>query len=91
MACAMPARAFGLYPRKGTLHPGSDADVVLVDMKRSGKIQAAGLHSIGNATPFEGFETVGLPVRTLVRGVTVARDGQPVGTPGHGRNVAVPA
>lgn len=88
MACAMPARAFGLYPRKGTLAPGADADVVLVDMARRGTITASGLHSIGNATPFEGFETLGLPVRTLVRGVTVAIDGRPVGTPGHGRNVA---
>jgi allantoinase len=87
MACAMPAKAFGLYPRKGVLAPGADADIVLVDMKKRGTIKAQDLHSIGNATPFEDFEIIGMPVRTLVRGKTVAQNGQPVGTPGWGRNV----
>jgi len=88
MASENPARAFGLYPRKGALAAGSDADIVLVDMDRQGVIAAEKLHSRGNATPFEGFEVQGMPVRTLVRGRTVARDGQPVETPGWGRNVA---
>jgi dihydroorotase len=89
MACAMPARAFGLYPRKGALAEGADADIVLVDMTKRGTIKAQELHSIGNATPFEDFKFVGMPVRTLVRGRTVACDGQPLGTPGWGRNVAL--
>jgi allantoinase len=89
MACAMPAKAFGLYPRKGALAEGADADIVLVDMTKRGTIKAQELHSIGNATPFEDFEFVGMPVRTLVRGRTVARDGEPLGTPGWGCNVAL--
>jgi dihydroorotase (multifunctional complex type) len=88
MACAKPAEAFGLYPRKGVLAEGADADIVLIDMNRRGAISADTLHSIGNATPFEGFEVIGMPVRTIVRGRTVALDGKPVGTPGWGRNVA---
>jgi len=88
MASAMPARAFGLYPRKGVLAEGADADIVLVDMAKRDVIRAEKLHSIGNATPFEGFEVIGMPVRTLVRGKTVAQDGRPVGQPGWGRNVA---
>ncbi|WP_111417760.1 dihydroorotase [Rhodoplanes roseus] len=87
MACEAPAKAFGLYPRKGALRVGADADIVLVDMTRTGRITAADLHSIGNATPFEGFALCGMPVRTLVRGATVALDGQPVGTLGWGRAV----
>ena len=90
MACAMPAKAFGLYPRKGVLAEGADADIVLVDMNKRGTITAEGLNSIGNATPFQGFEIVGMPVRTMVRGQTVALAGQPTGTPGWGRNVAQP-
>jgi dihydroorotase len=88
MACAMPAKAFGLYPRKGVLAEGADADIVLVDMKKREVLSADRLHSIGNATPYEGFEITGVPVRTMVRGRTVAKDGQPVGEPGWGRNVA---
>jgi allantoinase len=88
MACAMPAKAFGLYPRKGVLAEGADADIVLVDMTKRDVLTADALHSIGPATPFEGFEVTGMPVRTLVRGKTVALNGQPVGTPGWGRNVA---
>ena len=77
MACAMPAKAFGLYPRKGVLAEGADADIVLVDMTRCEVIKANRLHSIGKATPYEGFEVIGAPVRTIVRGRTVAADGQP--------------
>ncbi len=87
MACEAPAKAFGLYPRKGVLAIGADADVVLVDMVKRGRITAAALHSIGKCTPFEGFEIKGMPVRTLVRGETVARDGKAVGRPGWGRAV----
>jgi dihydroorotase len=87
MACEAPARAFGLYPRKGALQPGSDGDIVVVDMTKRGTIRGAQLNSIGNVTPFEGFETTGMPVMTILRGVVVARDGQLVATPGIGRPV----
>lgn len=82
------ARAFGLWPRKGVLAPGSDADIVLVDMARRGAVRGSALHSKGNATPFEGFALHGLPVRTLVRGRTVALDGRALDAAGWGRNVA---
>lgn len=88
MACAAPAKAFGLYPRKGVLAVGSDADIVLVDMAARGRIRRQALHSIGDASPFEGFPIAGAPVRTIVRGRTVALDGEPVGEPGWGRCVA---
>lgn len=91
MACTAPAKAFGLYPRKGAIQVGSDADVVLVDLNRRSSIAAANLHSIGNGTPFEGFETIGLAVMTLVRGEVVAEGGKPVGRPGWGRSVRRPS
>jgi dihydroorotase len=87
MACEAPAQSFGLFPRKGTLSPGSDADIVLVDLARKSTIQMNKLHSIGNATPFDGFVTTGLPVMTFVRGKKVAENGEPIGTPGWGKSV----
>ena len=71
-----------------SLNQGLRPDIVLLDMAKRERITAERLHSIGNATPFEGFETIGAPVRTIVRGKTVALDGKPVGVPGWGRNVA---
>lgn len=87
MACEAPARAFGLAARKGRLSPGLDADIVLVDMTRSGVLRGAALHSIGNGTPFEGMPVQGLPVRTLLRGQTIALDGAVTCHGGIGRNV----
>ncbi len=81
------ARAFGLFPRKGLLTPGSDADIVLVDMAKVGEVRREALHSRGNATAFEGFPLKGLPVRTLVRGRTVALDGRALEAAGWGRNL----
>jgi dihydroorotase len=88
MACEAPARAFGLYPRKGALQPGSDADIVVVDLARSGVIRGADLHSMADVTPFEGWRTTGLPVMTVLRGAVVAHDGRLVAQPGIGRSVA---
>lgn len=74
MAAGAPARAFGLFPRKGAIAVGADADIAFVDMERRHVIRAAELHSRGKITPFEGMETVGLPVHTMVRGRFVMKD-----------------
>ena len=87
MACTAPARAFGLA-MKGTLDPGRDADIVLVDMGRRGTVRGEKLQSLGRLTPFDGFALHGLPVRTLVRGRTVALNGAPVAAEGWGRPVS---
>ncbi|WP_226582593.1 dihydroorotase [Acuticoccus sediminis] len=76
MAAEAPARLFGLAPRKGHIDVGSDADIVVLDLARHNRIDAALLHSRGNATPFHGIETIGLPVRTMVRGRTVMCEGR---------------
>lgn len=81
LASANPARAFGLYPRKGTIAVGSDADLTLVDLEESRPVAAAGLHSAQDHTPFAGMALKGWPVATLVRGQVVFRDRASVGAP----------
>ena len=88
LAAGAPARAFGLWPMKGVLQPGSDADLAIVDLRREGVLAADRLHSRGRITPFEGMAVTGAPVHTLVRGRFVMRDGTLVeGTNGWGQSV----
>jgi len=88
MTATAPAMAFGLYPRKGVLQPGADADIVVVDLNREHVIRAEQLQSIGRCTPFEDVAVRGLPIHTLVRGRFVMRDRELVeASRGHGRPV----
>ena len=79
-----PARSFGLYPRKGAIQVGSDADFTVVDLARRGVVRSADLEAKTGFTMFEGDLLWGLPVLTVVRGAVVMRDGQVVGRGGHG-------
>jgi dihydroorotase len=86
MASAAPARAFGLYPRKGVIQPGADADIAVVDPAKRDTIRGADLHSLRSRfTPYEGMETVGAPVATIVRGRIVMEGGAVLDAPGWGR------
>lgn len=78
------ARAFHLYPRKGTLLPGADADFVIVDLERERTIRAKDLLSASDFSAYEGRTLKGDVVLTAVRGTVVYRDGKIVGRPGHG-------
>ncbi len=83
-ASANPAKVMGQFPRKGCIRVGSDADLVLVDMKMQRIIRGEGLHGKTKWTPFEGWRTRGAPVATYVRGVEAYVDGEAVAAPGHG-------
>jgi len=85
--CANPARLFGM-PWKGTLEPGTDADVVVFDPAHRYTITAADNAGVADFTLYEGREVVGRVERTYVRGALLADDGEVVGTPGHGQFVA---
>lgn len=87
MCSEQPARRFGLYPRKGSLDIGADADLTIVDMRKSATLTRANMHSRSGHTSWEGIEVQGMPVHTLVRGEPVVLDGVVVGKPGHGRFV----
>lgn len=80
-----PARTFGIWPRKGVICVGSDADLVLVDPDRDWTITAESLHYVNPISAFVGTCGQGLPVMTLVRGRVVAENGQIVSAAPHGQ------
>ena len=82
-----PARIFGLYPRKGTIAAGSDADLVLFDPTRTEVIDEQALHSKAGYDPFHGRAITGVPVMTLSRGELVAREGKLLSRAGRGQHV----
>jgi dihydropyrimidinase len=83
-----PARLFGLYPRKGTLAVGSDADIVVFDPEKRVTITAATQHSKVDYNLYEGTEVVGTPEVVLLRGNVLVEGGERVASPGIGRYVA---
>jgi dihydroorotase len=87
VACEQPARIFGLYPRKGHVQPGADADLVLVDPSRPMQIRNADQASKAGRTPFDGWTVPATPRMTLLRGEPVCLDGKIVGEP-RGRFVS---
>ena len=80
-----PARLYGLYPKKGTIAIGSDADIVLWDPTREVTITNDILHHDVDYTPYEGQKVRGWPVLVLSRGEEVCRDGKVVAEVGRGR------
>jgi len=83
--CENPARVFGLYPRKGTLEIGADADVVVLDPRREWVVAVEDLHSSVDYNTYAGWRLVGEPVHTLQRGVDVLVGGELRARPGDGR------
>ncbi|MDP3768880.1 MAG: amidohydrolase family protein, partial [Dehalococcoidia bacterium] len=78
---ANAARAFGLWPQKGAIALGFDADLTLADLERRRVVRAADFVTSADFTPYEGMELTGWPVLTILRGQVIMKDGQPVGRP----------
>jgi len=68
LMCVNPAKRMGLYPQKGVLAEGSDADIVVVDLNKKWEIHGKDLHTKCRWTPFEGFQVAGMPVMTISKG-----------------------
>lgn len=71
-----PAKLFNLYPQKGSLNPGADADLVIVDLNKQQEIRNEHLHSKQPLTAFHGMNILGWPVATFLRGQQIAANGE---------------
>jgi dihydroorotase (multifunctional complex type) len=83
VCCENPAKIFGLYPRKGVIREGADADLVMVDLKLKRRVKAEKLHQKAGWTPYEGWVLKGWPVLTMRRGQVAYRDQKLHGRPGN--------
>lgn len=79
------AKQIGLYPRKGTIQIGSDADLTLIDITREAVIDPNKLYTKCGITPYPGRKVKGIPVTTIVRGTPVMENREIVGKPGYGK------
>src|SRR5438034_7491146 len=79
-----PAKIFGRFPRKGTIAPGSDGDIVVFDPNRTVTLAARTLHMKVDYNPYEGRQVTGAADTVLSRGRLVIENGQFVGRPGSG-------
>ena len=85
LCCANPARLFGLYPKKGVIAVGSDADLVLFDPELKMSLTLDMLHENCDYSPYEGFPLSGYPVMTISRGEVIVEDRCFIGCKGRGR------
>jgi len=81
LVSANPARRLGLYPRKGAIAIGSDADLAICDLNKTEPVVVDELHSAQDFTPFAGLRFTGWPIATVLRGQVVFRDGAVCGSP----------
>jgi dihydropyrimidinase len=84
LTATAPAKMFGLFPRKGTIAPGSDADIVVFDPTRTMTLSAKTLHMNVDYNPYEGRQVTGATETVLSRGRFVIRNGEFVGRRGAG-------
>lgn len=85
--CENPAKLFGLYPQKGTLNVGSDADLLIIDLDVDYRVDASRFRSRLKHSPFDGVQITGAPALTMVRGMVVAENGEVLVEQGFGRFV----
>ena len=83
--CENPAKVYGLFPQKGIIQAGADADLVIVDMDKEQTIRNEDIISKCGWSPMDGTKVRGIPVATFVRGKLAAKDGEFVGEIGHGQ------
>jgi dihydroorotase-like cyclic amidohydrolase len=88
LCCSTPARVFGLYPRKGAIAPGSDADLVVLEVGGKKTLVASDLQMLGDTwSAYEGWTIRVSPEITILRGKVIIDKGEVCGSPGQGEFV----
>ena len=87
LVSAGPAKIFGIYPEKGSLEVGTDADITIFDPSVRWTLSDGNVHSASHYTPYRGFEVHGKVRTTILRGKIIMNDGNYYGVPGEGRFV----
>jgi dihydroorotase-like cyclic amidohydrolase len=87
VCCTNPAKAFGLFPTKGVLSVGSDADLVIVDLNRELKVDEGSLYTGSKSSPFAGWRLKGWPTMVMLRGKVVSEDRKVIADPGFGKGI----
>ena len=82
------AKIFGMYPTKGSLELNSDADITLINLKKEQKVTSDLFGGFSDYIVYDGWKLKGWPVKTIVRGQTIAEDFQVIGKPGYGKLVS---
>lgn len=85
--CKNNAKVFGVYPKKGVIQVGSDADLVIVDLNKKAKLTFNKDHGCYDFIPYEGLEVKGCPVLTMLRGTVLVENGKLVDKPGLGKYI----
>ncbi|HHW01337.1 MAG TPA: dihydroorotase [Thermoanaerobacterales bacterium] len=85
--CENPAKIYGLYPKKGAIEIGADADIVILDMEKEEALSNDRVISKCGWTPYDGMKIKGVPALVMVRGQVVTKDGKVLGKPGMGQFV----
>jgi dihydroorotase/allantoinase len=89
MYSTKPAQIWGLYPEKGSLHVGTDADFTIIDLDETWTLDRHSLHSKNTPTPYDGDQFTGAVTHTIVRGKVAYRDGDVRAEPGDGKKIQV--
>lgn len=79
VCCQNPAKVFGIFPKKGTISVGSDADIAIIDMNKCAKATLERLHSSAEFSVYDGWEIKGWPILTMLRGNIIMEDGEITG------------
>jgi len=87
LCCTAPAKLFGLYPQKGVIKEGADADLVIIDPEKRRVLCQENLHANVDYSAYEGFQVQGYPECVISRGEVIIRDGVANAQPGRGRFV----